>query len=290
MSLTVATHNGTFHADDVLAFALIRAFLDPQATVVRSRQPQDWDRADIVIDVGGVLDVERRRFDHHQASYTGPMSSAGLVLEWLRDSGRIPDELARLLRERVVDYVDDVDNGRVEPLPHVPCFPTIVAGYNRGAQTLADFDARYLDAVAMAAELVGGLVAEHEEQLAARQLVLQAMDRAEQAGSNLLELPHYVRWKPIYFAHGGAEHLTEFALLPGLDGSWRAVGIPPQEGSFDQKQPLPQAWAGLVDQELEQASGVPGARFCHKNRFIVVFDTREHLLQALTAAGLVRGS
>ncbi len=287
--LTVATHNGGFHADDVLAFALVRAFLDPEAVVLRTRDPAALADADLVFDVGGALDPTRRRFDHHQASYDGPYSSAGLVLDWLLAEGHVDPELARLLRDRVVNYVDDVDNGRVEPQAHVPCFATIVAGYNRGAQTLSDFDARFLDAAAMAGELVGGLVAEHDERRQAHDLVLAAMAAAEQAGSNVLELPRYVRWKPIYFANGGASHGTDFVIMPGLDESWRVVCIPPAEGSFAQKRSLPQEWAGLVDTALQQACGVPGARFCHKNRFIAVFDSREHLLAALRGAGLLRG-
>ncbi|RME29285.1 MAG: MYG1 family protein [Deltaproteobacteria bacterium] len=288
--LTVATHNGSFHADDVLAFALVRAFLDPDATVVRTRDPVVLAQADVVVDVGGEFDPGRRRFDHHQASYEGPRSSAGMVLDWLQAEGRLDEDLAVLLRERIVDYVDDVDNGRVEPLPHVPCFANIVAGYTRGARTLADFDARFLDAAAMAGAVVAGLVAEHEECRQARDIVVGAMAAAAEAGSNVLELPRYLRWKPIYFDNGGAAHGTEFVIMPGLDGSWRVVCIPPAEGSFDQKRPLPAGWAGLVDEALEAACGVPGARFCHKNRFIAVFDSRAHLLEALGRAGLLRGA
>ena len=39
MPLTVATHSGPFHADDVMAWALLRRFVDADATVVRTRDP-----------------------------------------------------------------------------------------------------------------------------------------------------------------------------------------------------------------------------------------------------------
>jgi len=45
--------------------------------------------------------------------------------------------------------------------------------------------------------------------------------------------------------------------------------------------PLPQEWAGLIDEELKEASGIPGAIFCHKGRFISVWETREDALKAL---------
>ena len=45
--------------------------------------------------------------------------------------------------------------------------------------------------------------------------------------------------------------------------------------------PLPEAWAGLQDEELKKATGIPGAIFCHKGRFISVWETKEDALQAL---------
>ena len=54
MALTVGTHSGTFHADDVLAFALLRVFVDADAVPVRTRDKDKLDACDVVIDVGGV--------------------------------------------------------------------------------------------------------------------------------------------------------------------------------------------------------------------------------------------
>lgn len=289
MPLLVATHHGAFHADDVLAFSLLKAFVDPQAVVVRSRSAVDWERADVVIDVGGLYDPARGRFDHHQKEYDGPLSAAGMVLRWLEAEGRVASDLAAELRARLVDYVDDVDNGRVEPRAGVPCFASMVHLCNQGAEELEDFDRRFQVAVGIADVLVDGLRGEHDEREQARTVVAAAMAEAERRGSNLLFLARYVRWKPAYYSLGGAAHPTEFVIMPGLDGSARAIAIPPEEGSFGKKRPLPESWAGLVDDELERACGVPGARFCHKNQFICVFDTETQLLAAMRGAGLVRG-
>src|SRR5690554_1638978 len=107
-----------------MAWALIRTFFAPDAELVRTRDEARLTEADVVFDVGGVYDPERLRFDHHQNSYTGPLSSAGMVLEWLRETGRVPETLADHLRRRLVDYLDDVDTGRVAPDARVPCFPS----------------------------------------------------------------------------------------------------------------------------------------------------------------------
>ncbi len=115
------------------------------------------------------------------------------------------------------------------------------------------------------------------------------MDAAVARGANYVLLSSYVRWKPAYYAHGGAAHPTVWLLHPGLDGSWRALAIPPHENSFAQKQSFPAAWAGLADEALSAVTGVPGCRFCHKNLFIAVFDTFEAMVAAMDGAGCWRG-
>jgi uncharacterized UPF0160 family protein len=287
MPSVVATHDGPFHADDVMAYALVRTFWDPGAELVRTRDLSRIAVADIVVDVGGEYDPARLRFDHHQASYTGPWSAAGMVLDWLSRAGRIEPELARNLRTGLMDYLDDVDNGRVAPSPTVPCFPRIVDALGQAARTHAEFDAAYRQASDFAVLWLQGLVAEHDKVLDARKKVKEAMDRAVSRGVRLLELEEYLPWKGPYFESGGETHPTDYVLHPGTDGSWRIVAIPPKLGDFGQKRPLPEAWAGLVDAELEAVTGVPGSVFCHKNRFIAVFKTREGAMEAMRRHGLI---
>lgn len=286
MPATVATHDGPFHADDVMAVALIRTFHDPEARVVRTRDPARIDAADLVVDVGGVFDPARGRFDHHQQSYAGPRSAAGMVLDWLEETGALDAALAGRLRREAMTYLDDVDNGRVAPRPEVPCFPRIVDALNQPARTHAEFDAAFLGAVDFARAWLAGWAAEHARVLQAERDVRAAMEAAVRAGSPVIELTEYLPWKPVYFANGGETHPTRFVLHPGTDGSWRVLAIPPRLGDFGQKQPLPEAWAGLVDGALEAVTGVPGSVFCHKNRFIAVFRTREAAWEALRRHGL----
>ena len=139
MSVVVATHSGPFHADDVLAWALISVFRHPDAQLIRTRDQSEIDAADIVVDVGGDYDVARCRFDHHQTSYQGPLSSAGMVLDWLTATRDIDDDLSQHLRAVLVDYVDAVDNGRRVPDSAVPCFATMVEAYAQDHHSLDDF-------------------------------------------------------------------------------------------------------------------------------------------------------
>lgn len=74
----VITHNNNFHADDVVAVAILERVnaLCPKGrfTIVRSRDPKVVQAGDVVVDVGGKHGVfpvdfcggEVTYFDHHQ--------------------------------------------------------------------------------------------------------------------------------------------------------------------------------------------------------------------------------
>ena len=57
MALRCGTHSGSFHADDVLAFGLIRTFEDPDGLVVRTRDLEVLDTCDVLFDVADRYDL-----------------------------------------------------------------------------------------------------------------------------------------------------------------------------------------------------------------------------------------
>lgn len=65
-TVKVGTHDGDFHADDVLALALLRVvYHQYEFVIVRTRDKAQLDTCDILVDVGGQHDGIRY-FDHHQ--------------------------------------------------------------------------------------------------------------------------------------------------------------------------------------------------------------------------------
>lgn len=252
---------------------------------MRTRELSIVAEADIAIDVGGQYDPAQRRFDHHQRDYQGTLSSAGMVLSWLEAEGHVPSALATKLRAQWVDYIDAVDIGARKPAPDVPCLPSVIGSLCEQARTPAEFDARYVEAVQMCTAMLSGVRTSHLRTEQARAAVGAAMMRAVAEGSRILDFDQHYKWKRTYFEQGGADHPTDFALLP--DGErWQLIAIPPSHESFDKKRPLPEAWAGLVDDALSEVVGVLGAKFCHKNRFIAVFASRDAALAAIDKWGL----
>ncbi len=82
MRMNVVTHDDKFHPDEVFACALIKRGLE--CRVIRTRDNEVANKADFVIDVGGIHDPEMGRYDHHHFTTAHPkygMSAAGLLYE-----------------------------------------------------------------------------------------------------------------------------------------------------------------------------------------------------------------
>ncbi|MBN4067154.1 MYG1 family protein, partial [Simkania negevensis] len=114
-------------------------------------------------------------------------------------------------------------------------------------------------------------------QMRCRSLVEEAMA----VGKDSLFFDHPVPWLENFFALGGEEHSALFLIMPAGE-HWKLRGIPPSlKEKMKTRLPLPKEWAGLSDVALEEISGVKGAVFCHKGRFVSVWQTREAAEQAL---------
>ena len=114
-NITIATHNGNFHADDVFSIAALMNIF-PSFNLIRTRKLELIAKADIVIDVGGEYDADNGRFDHHQRNGAGqrengiPYSSFGLV--WQKYGVEICQgnhEVANSVDAGLVSTIDAID-------------------------------------------------------------------------------------------------------------------------------------------------------------------------------------
>jgi uncharacterized UPF0160 family protein len=79
-------------------------------------------------------------------------------------------------------------------------------------------------------------------------------------------------WKNVVFSH---ELPVVFCVSPASNGNWMLDTMPPEPGSFAQRLPLPESWAGLQALDLAAASGVDDAVFVHVRRFGGAAQSRE---------------
>lgn len=75
-----------------------------------------------------------------------------------------------------------------------------------------------------------------------------------------------------------------YALFQDVSGSWRIQAVPSEPNGFACRKPLPAAWAGLRDEELAAAAGVPDAVFVHAARFIGGAKSYEGVLKMAVQA------
>lgn len=295
--LTAVTHSGAFHADDVVAWVVIRAALG-EVRLFRTRDPEAIARADIVFDVGAIFDPKTRRFDHHQRGAPQredgePYSSAGLVwrafgrkaLEaWYPEAPQAAIEEAWVeIDRRFILLLDRIDNGAVEP--DALSLSAIVGTLCPAWDEAPDYDGAFERAAEIAEAALRGFARHDLARIAARQVVLEAHEAA--ADKRVIELPRSMPWHEA--AHeAGLPAL--YAVYPDSSGSGYLVNaMPTAPGRFNQKLPLPSAWAGLRDEALARVSGIPDAVFCHNGRFICGARTRAGAL-AMAAAALAAGA
>ena len=113
--------------------------------------------------------------------------------------------------------------------------------------------------------------------MSCRKDVMQAMTTQ----ASYLFFNRSMPWMDIFFDLGGEKHPAQFVIMPSGD-HWKLRGIPPNsQERMKVRNPLPEEWAGLLEEDLQKVSGIPGAIFCHKGRFISVWKTKEDAFLAL---------
>lgn len=274
------THDGSFHADEVTACALLLVFgqIDKDK-IVRSRDLKVLSECEFVCDVGGIYDSNFKRFDHHQSEYTGELSSAGMVWLYLKDQRVIDEMTYEFFNRSLIRGVDAHDNGKVTMEIGTCTFSQVISNFvppaydaSKEEQTKAFFEAL---------EFVEGHLRRLKERLAYIQACREKVAETMKKKEKFLFFEEAMPWMECFFEMGGENHPALFVVMPS-SGHWKLRGIPPTfEERMQVRMPLPLAWAGLLDEDLKRESGIPGAIFCHKGRFVSVWETKEDVFKAL---------
>lgn len=277
---SVGTHDGSFHADEVTACALLALYnLIDLDKVMRTRDPKVLDLCEYVCDVGGVYEPSIKKFDHHQADYKGSLSSAGMVLKYLHDEKMMSDSEFECLNNQLIIGVDAHDNGHELTPKGVCTYSHLIANFapieHQASKALQD--KAFAEAMQFALSHMKRLIERLRYILEFREVVKGAMEK----GENVLCFEKSIPWMDLFFEMGGESHPALFIIMPSGDG-WKLRGIPPNgRERMKVRKDLPAAWAGLSESELQKASGVEGAVFCHKGRFFSLWKTKEDAYKAL---------
>ncbi len=280
--MKVATHNGYFHADDVLAVAVF-LLKYPKAEILRARDEGVIRSADAAIDVGRVYDPDTLRFDHHQRGGAGergngiPYASLGLIWKHFGEEVAYGKREAEIVERRLVMAIDALDNG-VEI--STPLFKSVssytIADYldsfNDGRESLEDFDRGFSEALFFGSKLL-------MEEIDRAKAYVRDLDKVGEIFRNskdkeIIELPPNIHWKEVLVPTE-----AKFVVFPRNDGDFYVRAVPKEVGEFTSKIPFPESWGGLVGEELAGTTGVKDASFCHRDGFIAGASSREGALR-----------
>eukprot|EP00057_Strongylocentrotus_purpuratus_P025906 XP_011680380.1 PREDICTED: UPF0160 protein MYG1, mitochondrial [Strongylocentrotus purpuratus] len=298
----IGTHNGTFHCDETLACYMLQRL--PQykdAEIVRTRDPAVLETCDIVVDVGGVFDPKRHRYDHHQRTFKDTMNSLSAEMPWtikLSSAGLVYFHFGKEVIWRTLDLSpDDPDVTSVYNKVYDNFMQEVDAIDNGVDQT--DEKPRYVVSTNLSAR-VGHLnpkwndeVQDYESGFKRPRVVYPARrcwsKTALQERFNVDACGEIIT-----FPQGGCpwkEHLFElekildlelpikYVLYPDNSGAWRIQCVPINRHSFDNRLSLPEKWRGVRDEALSELSGIYGCIFVHASGFIGGNKSKEGALQ-----------
>lgn len=318
--MKICTHSGSFHADESLAVYLLR--LLPKfsgSQLIRSRDPVDWEAADIVVDVGGKYDNGGKWFDHHQRDFSEKfsnefqtkLSSAGLIYkhfgkdiiyEVLKlENPTDVDLLYVKIYKEFIEALDANDNGINNYAANVEkrfndknlSLPALVSQlnplWNESSQD-KDFDEAFEEASKLMGTAFLNLLRGYGKGwLPARAVVERAFKERFDVhpSGEILVLDSFCPWKEHLYAiekEQNAHGSIKFVLFADSSAKWRVSTVLVTSSSFEFRMGLPQAWRGLRDEALSSETGVEGCIFVHAAGFIGGCNTKEGVLQLATKA------
>ncbi len=272
------THNGTFHADEVFASIVLMGISDKDDLKIHRTSEVPEGINAIVYDVG------LGEFDHHQSGGNGSRedgikyASFGLIWrrfgkEYLQKIGVEEihiDDTWKKIEEAIVEDIDAGDNGQLEKVYdyHFDCMGVadIVNYFNSNWNEEENQDGKFIEAVNYMKILFEKVIQNIYAEVMAKAII---ENKIEESTDRILVLEEHLPWKELVIESESlkAKELL-YVIFPSNRGGYNVYAIPAKKGSFDVRKKFPSSWGGLRDEELQNASGVQTARFCHNGRFI----------------------
>lgn len=314
----IATHSGSFHADDVFGVGILMGVF-PEHTLLRTRHNDKIEAADFAVDVGGIWDAAKGRFDHHQRGFDGARparqnadgqtvpgvgyASAGLVWSaygaqyvqaWAQRHQQALDQAAvadivSSIDHSLVQYLDIVDTGQGDVAAGIFGLSALVAQLNThwmeeqglDQSTKAQLqETRFREAIAIVRKFLDHAIGKKVSQIRSADIVRQS--------------PRLLGGRVLHLNQGGMpwtrvvlDEMPEVLLViyPDSDGNqYQLKTVPVEVGSFQSRLDLPAAWSGLREHELAAVTGVADSVFCHLNLFIAGARSLEGITQMAALA------
>ena len=295
--LNVGTYSGIFHCDEVVGISIIEiAKRKSDIYVVRTRDKEELQKLDIVIDVGG------GEFDHHVKGFdlrreNGiKYASAGLMwkkygkeaIETVMARNEIfawddeIDEAFEIIDRDFIIPVDMEDNGENDGKHIFSFIPKFLPTWLEDED--ADYDKSFGQVQEITTSILENCIKHAVEQVLTRIEIDESIAKLE--NGVLFISSQNVPWiEYITNYNKNNDNAIKFVVFPYPTGGYAAQCVPPSmEERFKQIVPFPEEWAGGNEETLPKISGFEDAVFCHNGRFFARAKSKETIMGMCTVA------
>ncbi|WP_350343616.1 MYG1 family protein [Proteinivorax tanatarense] len=267
----IGTHDGRFHADEMMATAILQQIF--QVEIIRTRNPDVLDKLDIVYDVGG------GKFDHHGVEKELrddkiPYAASGLI--WREFGERVVElfdsslskedikEVYQHVDKILIKGIDALDNGlRPEQNDYFSTMSitTILSGFNPPWYIKGKEEERFNQGVLFSKQILNNVILQKVGVIKARGPVKEAYDKRK--NPEILILDVNCPWQEAILELDKKEEV-KITIFPDLN----KYALQTVKGK-DRKDriKLPKEWGGKEEAELAQLTNVEDAVFCHSGLF-----------------------
>ena len=288
--IKVVTHPGSYHADDIFAVATLELVLGQEPTIIRTRDPELIKQGDYVVDVGQIYDPKKKRFDHHQEEGAGerlngiPYASFGLVWKEYGEKLCVSKEAAEYIDERLVQAIDGPDNGvNIFSVNDKDVRPYLVQDVFQAFQPLWNEDTEHDQVFGAMVDLAKRILS-REIEVAHEMVEAKIVIRTVYENSDDKRLIVFSKDHP--FGRGDTTlTLAEFpepiyaVMFRPTHHAWQVASVTENPNTMISRKPLPEAWRGKKDEELQKITGVKEAFFCHRAGFMAMSRNKEGALE-----------
>ncbi len=287
--MRIVTHNGSFHADDLFACATLK-LIYPDAEIIRSRDEEIIKTGDIVLDVGNVYDEKINRYDHHQKGGAGnhengiPYAAFGLIWKHFGTKLCNNQKVWQKIKEKIVLPIDAIDNGVTivketnihGVMPYFGDQPFLVFSptWKEGEDNI---DQIFFDQVEKVIPVLRREIQVTSADIEAEEIILNVVKNSSDKKLLVLDTSF-----PRYLYQGTLSALPDilFVIMPRSDvRGWKIEAVKKNPTTMESRKYFPEAWRGLRDEDLEKATGVSGAYFCHNSGFMMATESKEGALE-----------
>lgn len=284
--MLIVTHNEKFHADEIFACASL-LLIFPDSKIIRSRDENDFRKADIRVDVGEKNNPETLDFDHHQRGGAGyrengfPYASFGLV--WKEFGKKIckNEEISKKIDRKLVQTIDALDFG-YDFFTYSDIYPytisDMISAFNPSWEEDDNSNEIFFELLEIAKKIINREIIKASGVINAKDFVENAIKYSPSL--EYLILDKNCPWKDVI----KYDEVFLYVIFPSSDNKWMAQAVPDRYKSFQNKKDFPESWAGLRTEDLQKVTGVEDALFCHPNRFICAAESKEGIIKMVELA------